>query len=453
MTTLALTPQPTTASVLLSITGTPLDLGQPLVEQRRNLVPNPSFEVNTTGWAANTGTPTLARITTSFYKGVASLRFTATAAGFMLATTPTGTSGMPVVAGQKYTVSAYVQAATTGRMSTVGIYWYTAAGAAISNSFSGSTDSVGSWTRRSYTLTAPATAAFAAVGVSFDNNIIGEQHYVDAVMLEKSGSLGSYFDGASTPASGYEAYAWTGTANQSASTYSTRLAADGPVTVTRTDANGTNPVRLRDGQKPISGSMTVVDNEAALTGTLRYDVLDSAGVTTTASTVLNGTTPVLHAVALPQYRSDLALVTGYNARRDSAATVHEVVGRADPVVVQSGVSRLRQGRLELWCATFEDALALQAVCSTGRFLMLRQPTFAGMDMYLHCNSSEVNPENTEAAIGWRWSVSCDYVEVKSPSSSLLGAAGWTYSDIPATYATYSAQRAAFASYAALAVGP
>lgn len=222
--------------------------------------------------------------------------------------------------------------------------------------------------------------------------------------------------------------------------------------ITRTDANGTNTVRTREGQVPIGGQMIVTDFEPALTGPLVYDVVTSAGGVAGASTTLDGTVPLpqIATVQLPQLFVEPELVTSYSSRRVSSSTVHDIIGRTDPVVVQ-GPSRLRAGRLEVWARTYEEAYAIDAVLASGLLLMLRQPTHPGLDMWFAAAESEVVPlDRTDG--GWRWQVVAQYTEIRCPRLPLLGAAGWTYDELRGDFASYAAVRTAFATYADVVVG-
>lgn len=197
-----------------------------LGSSRKNLIPNPNFAVNTTGWAALRTGNTISRTTAQQNTGAGALSLSRVGPGLdrIYAGTLTGTSGIPVVAGTTYTLSAYFRAATAARRGFVGIQWYNAAGTSISVSTTGmgADYTSTSWTRHAMTAVAPATAAFAQAYVGIDSdgagNIppLGEVHYVDSVLLEAAAAAGGFFDGASVLA-GYT-YAWTGTANQSAST-------------------------------------------------------------------------------------------------------------------------------------------------------------------------------------------------------------------------------------------
>ena len=226
----------------------------------------------------------------------------------------------------------------------------------------------------------------------------------------------------------------------------------GPVVITRSDANGVATVRLREGQEPISGSLTLSDFEPALVGPLAYDVVDSAGDTTSDSTTLAGTVarPQIGGVQQPGLEFDPELVTGYDANRPGASTVHRVIGRADPVITLAP-SHTREGRLSVWCRDHEEAVTAARVLAQARILMFRQPTHPGMDMYFYAENVTTRPLQATAD-GWRWVTECDYLELRSPTLPLLGAAGWTFGDVVASFPTFAAVRSAFADFDALLVG-
>lgn len=188
-----------------------------LGSSRTNLIPNPSFETNTTGWTGQS--TTVARSTAQFYSGAASLSMTATAVTTTLALTPGGTSGIPVTGSTTYAIQFRSRAATTPRNVEFYVYWYDSAGALIGMPTTGgyTTNSTSGWTLHSGTKTSPSNAAYARVAAAVYNAAIGEVHYIDAVMMEQASSVGTYFDG-STAAGGGWSYAWSGTAHASAST-------------------------------------------------------------------------------------------------------------------------------------------------------------------------------------------------------------------------------------------
>jgi hypothetical protein len=226
----------------------------------------------------------------------------------------------------------------------------------------------------------------------------------------------------------------------------------GPVVITRTDVNGSGSVRLRVGQVPIAGALTLTDYEPALLGDLTYDVVDSANAVVSETTTLEGTVtqPQIGGVQQPGLEFDPQLITGYTSTRSGSSTVHELVGRADPVVVL-GPTRLRRGRLSVWLADYAAAAACIGVLAQARILMLRQPDYPGMDMYFLATELPAQPL-AKTSQGWRWSVEFDYVELRSPSLPLLGAAGWRFDDVASGYPTFAAVRSTFADFDALLVG-
>jgi hypothetical protein len=194
-----------------------------VTQTRTNLVANPNFEVNATGWfPSGAASPTIARTTTQSYLGTASLLCTATASGGMrpfFQSTPQ----TPVTAGLSYTLSAYTKAATTARSVDYIIDWYNAGGGLISTVVSGTTtNSTSAWTRATpFTTVAPVGAVSAIPIVRFVGVVAGEVHYLDAVLFEQATSGLPYFDG--TYKDAYTGYtltyqAWNGTADTSTST-------------------------------------------------------------------------------------------------------------------------------------------------------------------------------------------------------------------------------------------
>jgi hypothetical protein len=226
----------------------------------------------------------------------------------------------------------------------------------------------------------------------------------------------------------------------------------GAVTLTRTDINGTAPVRLRTGQAPIAGTMVVQDNEPALTGPITYQVVDSAGAALSASTALGIVGARIASVQLPSLSAVPEQVTGYDAAATSATVVHWPVDRGDPVVI-CRPARTREGSLTVFSSSSAAARTLAGVIAPGRMLMLRQSDHPGLDMYFVPTDRDAEPVQLLAGGRWVWTVTARYVEVKPPAIPLLGNAGWTFADLTARYATFSAVRAAFPDFAALTVGP
>jgi hypothetical protein len=179
---------------------------------RVNYITNPSFEVDTTNWFGF-GAATLARTTGEFNTGSASLSVTNTSA----AGAQFGNSGtmIPLVAGEgTYYLSAYVKLHSAASPATYSlrVLQYEAqdsSGTVAAVTIGAQSLSyTGSWVRLSGSFTKSTNANFAIIRVPTTSTVSGEIFYIDSVMLEKSATLKSYFDGSSN---GF----WAGTANAS----------------------------------------------------------------------------------------------------------------------------------------------------------------------------------------------------------------------------------------------
>ncbi len=245
------------------------------------------------------------------------------------------------------------------------------------------------------------------------------------------------------------------TATPQPSTASIALDLDPTGTVSqilRTDSAGIRPVRTLPGQFPTSSPTALVDNEAALTGTVTYTVIGGGGAS--ASTALDLieewlTVPVTPAwsqrVDSPVSGSPVPGLLTYTAERASASTVMTVIGRPDPLV-NLGRLALRSGSFEVWCADAASAHAWAAIYDRGEVVQLRQ-TVAGLDMYHVASRTRVAPDET------RWRLTVEYREVAWPAGDQYGVLGWSVDDVTATYPTVAAVTAAFDTVNDLTIGP
>lgn len=188
---------------------------------RTNLMPNPSFEINTTGWAS-VGV-SMVRDTAQAYVGSASLKTTTAAFnGAQYAATPTGASGMPVTPGVSYTLSARIKHAVMPVSGSNGHHitmeFYNASGGYVASPWgSAQYPATTDWVQDSFTVTAPATAAYATVYLgNYNDSGSATVVWFDAVMFERASSAGTYFDG-STADTATAVHDWTGTPHASAS--------------------------------------------------------------------------------------------------------------------------------------------------------------------------------------------------------------------------------------------
>lgn len=181
-----------------------------------NLVTNPSFETNTTGWflqESPASTTTWSRVTTSASTGAASLSVSRSVAGwgyptFVVTVTP----------GQTYYVTAYAKIIGTGTGSAYfggnshDPAWahYTSAAA---STLSAST--LSGWVRLSTTITPGAgeTSFDLYAGMSNDGTTL-----FDSIQVEQASTANLYCDGSIL---GNGSHVWNGTANASTSTCDT----------------------------------------------------------------------------------------------------------------------------------------------------------------------------------------------------------------------------------------
>jgi len=119
-----------------------------------------------------------------------------------------------------YTFSINVQPLTATESVTPTISWYNSSHTLISTTtgtpFSAA---VGSWTLPYLTDTAPATAAYATVGVTWNSPTTGHQILFDAAVFENSANLLPFFDGTFGSAAIASDLLWEGTAGASRSHY------------------------------------------------------------------------------------------------------------------------------------------------------------------------------------------------------------------------------------------
>jgi hypothetical protein len=211
----------------------------------------------------------------------------------------------------------------------------------------------------------------------------------------------------------------------------------------RTDRNGTAPVRLKASQYPDS-SMTVRDYEAALSGRIVYTLKTLEGEET-SETALDGTLSQhvtkdhLTNVRRPEQRFIPELTLGYEPTRETKSTVHEIIGRSTPLVVQ-GPMGARRGTLELLALDADAADQIDALQATeGPFLY----RFAGggpKDFYFEPTS--VSPSYD----GGRWRVRIEFVEVARPTFPLVGGTGLTYRQVRERNATFADVQAKYPTY-------
>lgn len=247
----------------------------------------------------------------------------------------------------------------------------------------------------------------------------------------------------------------------------------GPLSIQRTDDNGTHLVRLEDGVEPdTSGNLTVTDYEPALRGAVTYVVRDGLGATATdtLTDLMPPGTQLLAAVGLSALVEVPLLVEYDDERTYQELTVDPkaVIGREDftaAVTGDYGWSK-RQGTLRILCyehgqtsdAAWQAAKAIAVHYTQGRVMLLRQATYTGLDLYHVGKVVRVVPDvalaptpDSGEAVRRVWAVEVDYVETGWPSGPMVGVS-WTYADVKAGYLAYWNLPATFATYADLKAG-
>jgi hypothetical protein len=166
------------------------------------------IETDATGWQTGSNTPTLARDTTQFLDGVASLSLTATAVGPASMSAYTATRPA-VTVGITYTFMAHFKAAATARSVRLDLAWYDSLNNWLS-AVTGTTitDSTTGWTTVVVSGVAPTLAVTCLPTLVVLNAVSGEVHYADRMMLWASTTnlLTVNQTGLETDTTGWQAY-------------------------------------------------------------------------------------------------------------------------------------------------------------------------------------------------------------------------------------------------------
>jgi hypothetical protein len=241
--------------------------------------------------------------------------------------------------------------------------------------------------------------------------------------------------------------------------------------VMRSDVNGTHTVRTQAGALPSAApALLLLDYEAPLLwhSVVRYDVYD-AGNVVRGSVVIDAshpnwaTTRGVAFLGVPLYPSSgLALNTGadpaqpvitsYSDAHTGQSTVHQIVGRSDPVVVlRPGGSKV--GQFTVVCPSLAVAQQLAAVLAQPQVFLLRQSDQANLDVYFVVTAVASSHGETD----WtqtpqperRWSLEVGFIQVAWPAGVIVPITVWTYADVLAGYGDYNAVAATFDTYADL----
>ena len=176
---------------------------------RVNYITNPSFEVDTSGWGSIAGA-TFTRVTDQSNTGSAALRVVNTSSSAIQTN-----DFIPFLGGQGvYTASAYVKLDTGATTANYFLRFLQYESLTSTSTVSAGNIGVtslsvtGNWVRLSGQFTRATIANYFRIRVVTGSTTTGDVFFVDSIMVEKSPTVGSYFDGSSN---GF----WTGTAHGS----------------------------------------------------------------------------------------------------------------------------------------------------------------------------------------------------------------------------------------------
>jgi hypothetical protein len=280
------------------------------VETRTNLVTNPSFETNTTGWNAVSGA-SLSRVTTEAYVGTSSLKVdTSTTVGSGVNIQPSTPSNGQHIASVWVKAPAGTQ--MRARLSDV-----------TTSSPTTNFTANGAWQR----VITPAVTRLTTT-MRIDIHTLGSAvtFYVDAVQLQTGSTATTYFDG-DTPDTFTARNSWTGTPNASTSTQDIYADAGYPLFSDQGDGIPYTSATVSYGTELLYNQVTV--DAPGFTSTQSNTISQvKYGITTTEVATLLSTGNAVEALALfwvakygePEYRfQDLTIsldgLTGNQAQQ------------------------------------------------------------------------------------------------------------------------------------------
>ncbi len=182
-----------------------------------NLVSNPSFETNVTGWAAGTNATAPARFSDTAQGEVSGAwvaRWASNAAG----SSYIDYQDISITPGDSYVLSAYMYSEDAARNGRV-MMRFKAGNGTILRDVYGTTTALKSaaWTRLSVIATAPPGAEKATLHLEHIATAASQAARADGVMFYEGNEIVPYFDGATSDSATYD-YSWTGASHASNAT-------------------------------------------------------------------------------------------------------------------------------------------------------------------------------------------------------------------------------------------
>jgi hypothetical protein len=311
---------------------------------RRNFATNPSFEVGLNGYAADAGTPVLARVVDGTApRGDAHLTATVAGAGSLGIAVP-----QAIPAGRDVNLSVDLQFSAKPATVTFQIVWADSAGIALPASTATLTadqinNSIGQWWRQAVTIPTPANGVTPTLKILLTGMPAAGVMSVDGVLIGRTGDSADFFDGSTYGG------VWLGTVGLSASLIPPVLTFD-------------------DGECPLDASVRYrLINPSAIGGSMTSAAaqLDSAGHTW-----------ITHPSNPAEPRD------GYV--KEVPDLLHDIVqGIFDPIdspystVITAKTRKAPSGQIGLWTFSFRDRDSLLDLLRVKPQILVRTPAEFG----------------------------------------------------------------------------
>jgi hypothetical protein len=379
-----------------------------LVEDARNLCINPSSST-TANYGVNQGGGTAAL---SIASGMVRCTWTVDATGSGGVNAATTLLPWTYKAGETYSISMNVQMSKDGTVQFGGYYKMgstNVGGGAVTYT------SVTANTTQRLTVALPVAADadsmyfYCYVNTANGGTLAkaGDWIATDAVVAYKGTTYPGYFTGGTANTTDYT-YTYTGVANASQS--------------------------IRWAPTPL-----LLDDYEAASGTVSYTAADDTEVTT-----WDIGAPWLFVPVMPAYSVRIQALLDYSAGGQSLGTIHELLGREDPIAVLRGMSS-RRGSIKLYCGTFAEAVTVVEATKRGEVLMLRQPEHQGMDMYFTATSYGIPTLETRGA-ETVFGVDIGYAQLARPIGDLSGSLGWDFTALASAYPSFATVAKKYATF-------
>jgi hypothetical protein len=384
----------------------------PWPETRTNLLPNPSFEANTSGWGS--ARAAIARTTPAApFTGTGVVQVTndaSTSTHYLISSyLPAPAAGGPV------TFSGYARLLSgTAAGYYAQVIFYDAANGGVGPAINGTPAALvaGTWTRLAVTATVPAGAVNVRFVITSPAGVAGAVWEADGMLAEASSVLAPYID-----TTGYASYAVDDSVTYAGRSYRCVTA----------HTAAAAPTPNADPRWAVLPTLTVPAFEHVLI--LACPLYPTNGVTLAPGGTL----------------TDVTFAVSWNSNRAGRTTLHDVIGRPDPVPVLHPAAT-RAGDITLISPDHATCEQIEAQLSLPQVFQLRQSDVPGLDAYVvvtGLGASNV-PDYR------RWQLVAGIAEVAWPVGSFVPSSVWTYADLLAAgYGDYNAVAASFASYATL----